>query len=409
MANRDTPYGAFNFTVSFDGGETFGGFSDVSGIGTELTVAEYRNGNEKENHVRKVPGVHKVSDVTLKRGIVDSKSAVRLDQGDAHHRRRRQEKERDDHLARRGADQGPELDPRQRHPDEIHRADAGGEGRRRRGDGRARARSRGHGDREVGPHAARVRHRTRERPRGAAAHRHHVLRRLRPDAQCSPAPAGDRGSARRRLDRRAVAAQRGASPHARAAAGRRRELGRLRSDLRLAFQARGGRQRGDLRLLSRRGGAAVLRAGRTTGDRRARGRPLAVHGRGRDESREPHGTHRTAGAAVRGSVAAVRSHRSAHVAGDPAPVWAAGSQPRVHARSRRRVRRRSRAARRDAAARADQRRLRRVQPLGSGSVRRSRPSSTSTRRARMRMDSRTGPARSRPRAPSSPATGATSC
>jgi len=74
MANRDTPYGAFNFTVSFDGGETFGGFSDVSGIGTELTVAEYRNGNEKENHVRKVPGVHKVSDVTLKRGIVDSKS-----------------------------------------------------------------------------------------------------------------------------------------------------------------------------------------------------------------------------------------------------------------------------------------------------------------------------------------------
>jgi phage tail-like protein len=74
MANRDTPYGAFNFVVSFDGGETFGGFSDVSGIGTEITVAEYRNGNEKENHVRKVPGVHKVSDVTLKRGIVDSKS-----------------------------------------------------------------------------------------------------------------------------------------------------------------------------------------------------------------------------------------------------------------------------------------------------------------------------------------------
>ena len=55
---------------------TFGGFSDVSGIGTEITVAEYRNGNEKENHVRKVPGVHKVSDVTLKRGIVDSKSLL---------------------------------------------------------------------------------------------------------------------------------------------------------------------------------------------------------------------------------------------------------------------------------------------------------------------------------------------
>jgi len=70
MATRTTPYTAFNFLVTFDGAESFGGFSDVSGISTELTIAEYRNGNDKENHVRKVPGVHKVSDVTLKRGIV---------------------------------------------------------------------------------------------------------------------------------------------------------------------------------------------------------------------------------------------------------------------------------------------------------------------------------------------------
>lgn len=71
MAERITPYGAFNFVVNFDGGEEFGGFSDVSGIGTEVTVAEYRSGNDKENHVRKVAGVHKVGDVTLKRGIVN--------------------------------------------------------------------------------------------------------------------------------------------------------------------------------------------------------------------------------------------------------------------------------------------------------------------------------------------------
>ena len=70
MSDRTAPYGAFNYVVNFDGGEVFGGFSDVSGIGTEITVAEYRDGNEKENHVRKVAGVHKVSDVTLKRGIV---------------------------------------------------------------------------------------------------------------------------------------------------------------------------------------------------------------------------------------------------------------------------------------------------------------------------------------------------
>jgi len=74
MANRTTPYGAFNFIVNFPGGEIFGGFSDVSGIGTEVTVAEYRFGNDKENHVRKVAGVHKVSDVTLKRGILNSQT-----------------------------------------------------------------------------------------------------------------------------------------------------------------------------------------------------------------------------------------------------------------------------------------------------------------------------------------------
>lgn len=69
MIQRDTPYGAFNFLVDLGDGLA-GGFSDVSGLVTEMTVAEYRNGNEAENHVRKVPGVHKVSDVTLKRGLV---------------------------------------------------------------------------------------------------------------------------------------------------------------------------------------------------------------------------------------------------------------------------------------------------------------------------------------------------
>lgn len=68
---RQTPYGAFNFLVEIDGAE-FGGFSDVSGLSSDLTIAEYRNGNDRVNHVRKIPGLHKVSDVTLKRGIVNS-------------------------------------------------------------------------------------------------------------------------------------------------------------------------------------------------------------------------------------------------------------------------------------------------------------------------------------------------
>ncbi len=74
MANRTTPYGAFNYLVNFDGGEIFGGFSDVSGIGSEIKVAEYRNGNEKENHTRKVAGINTATDATCKRGVVDSKA-----------------------------------------------------------------------------------------------------------------------------------------------------------------------------------------------------------------------------------------------------------------------------------------------------------------------------------------------
>ena len=71
MANRQLPYGAFNFLVDIND-VTTAGFSDVSGLATELTMAEYRNGNEKVNHVHKVPGLHRTGDVTLKRGIIKS-------------------------------------------------------------------------------------------------------------------------------------------------------------------------------------------------------------------------------------------------------------------------------------------------------------------------------------------------
>jgi phage tail-like protein len=76
---RNNPYGAFNYLVSLggaqgDGGEgtIIGGFSDVSGLGVEVSYSEYRNGNEKFNTTRKVPNTHKLDDVTLKRGLVGS-------------------------------------------------------------------------------------------------------------------------------------------------------------------------------------------------------------------------------------------------------------------------------------------------------------------------------------------------
>ncbi len=72
--HRDNPYSAFNFRVTaqrFGGAETIrAGFQEVSGLGIEVTVAEYRNGNDPLNHVRKIMGLEKATDVTLKRGII---------------------------------------------------------------------------------------------------------------------------------------------------------------------------------------------------------------------------------------------------------------------------------------------------------------------------------------------------
>jgi phage tail-like protein len=76
---RDNPYGAFNYIVALGGsqgdgseGSIIGGFSDVSGLGMEVSYSEYRNGNERFNTTRKVPNTHKLDDVTLKRGLVGS-------------------------------------------------------------------------------------------------------------------------------------------------------------------------------------------------------------------------------------------------------------------------------------------------------------------------------------------------
>ena len=106
MAMRDNPYGAFNFMVQLGdaGGEDqiVGGFSDVSGLGNEVKYSEYRNGNDKENHVRKVANTNTTDDVTLKRGVIgdlrlfDWLKSTR--EGD------HQPADGDHHAARRGAD-----------------------------------------------------------------------------------------------------------------------------------------------------------------------------------------------------------------------------------------------------------------------------------------------------------------
>jgi phage tail-like protein len=65
--DRNDPYSGFNFLVEVDG-VTTAGFSEVSGITIETDPIEYRNGDE-DITVRKLPGLQKYGNITLKRGF----------------------------------------------------------------------------------------------------------------------------------------------------------------------------------------------------------------------------------------------------------------------------------------------------------------------------------------------------
>ena len=70
MPGRDTdPVGNYNFLVEIEG-VSAGAFSEVSGLDLTTEVIEYRSGSDTA--VRKLPGLHKVNNITLKRGIIKS-------------------------------------------------------------------------------------------------------------------------------------------------------------------------------------------------------------------------------------------------------------------------------------------------------------------------------------------------
>jgi phage tail-like protein len=72
---HERPYVQFNFLVDLGTGNTDSpqaGFQEVSGIGMDVTYSKYRSGNSKKNGIRKITGLNKSSDVTLKRGVISS-------------------------------------------------------------------------------------------------------------------------------------------------------------------------------------------------------------------------------------------------------------------------------------------------------------------------------------------------
>jgi phage tail-like protein len=65
-----TPYplAKFHFVVEWGGSRV--GFTEVTGLDIQVEAIEYREGNSNEYSKIKMPGMHKFSNITLKRGSV---------------------------------------------------------------------------------------------------------------------------------------------------------------------------------------------------------------------------------------------------------------------------------------------------------------------------------------------------
>lgn len=70
MARQD-PYKNYRFLVEIDG-IVQAGFAECSGFGSEVQVVEYREGGDATTS-RKLPGMAKYPDISLKWGITDSR------------------------------------------------------------------------------------------------------------------------------------------------------------------------------------------------------------------------------------------------------------------------------------------------------------------------------------------------
>jgi phage tail-like protein len=68
------PLTTLHFEVSWGDSQNTSNFSEVSGLKVESEVIEYRGGADKALGVRKLPGLKKFSNVTLKRGIVPAEA-----------------------------------------------------------------------------------------------------------------------------------------------------------------------------------------------------------------------------------------------------------------------------------------------------------------------------------------------
>ena len=67
------PYRAFNFELVIDG-VPLGAFSECSGLTAEGDAVDYREGTDRQSNVRKLVGLRKYSNISLKRGYTQDTS-----------------------------------------------------------------------------------------------------------------------------------------------------------------------------------------------------------------------------------------------------------------------------------------------------------------------------------------------
>lgn len=69
-SDRKDPYQGYRFRLEIDG-ITYGGFRECSGLDSTQDPVEYRDGTD-EPTVRKLAGLVKYSNISLKRGVLDT-------------------------------------------------------------------------------------------------------------------------------------------------------------------------------------------------------------------------------------------------------------------------------------------------------------------------------------------------
>ena len=64
------PYRVYNFKVDI-GTDRAGAFSECTGLDSSNDVIDYREGVDPQNRTKKLPGLPKYSNITLKYGVID--------------------------------------------------------------------------------------------------------------------------------------------------------------------------------------------------------------------------------------------------------------------------------------------------------------------------------------------------